>query len=563
MKSSLLRITSLCVTLLLVAGSCSPDKKEILAEGSGVRVFAEDFKERYQAFLSSGGKRDNIVARKEILNNMMNEQLIYKDMSKLGLDRDDVALREFEEIRNQALLDGYARSISTDTMTISENELREEFRMRNSKVSVRYLYAKSESEAAELKRKIEGGSTFQALAREVFEDPGLANNGGYLGYFSSGEMEPAFEEAAFSQPIGSVSDPIRLKVGYAILKVEDRVANPLTSESDYAGIKADLERSIGYKKAVKLMTVATEEVGKTLQPVFNEPSVASVLSHWNYMTDSTMAAGESIASVPEDISGRELVRFTAGTWTVREFLNRADATMKRQRKRVKDTEDLKDFVLGLATREVLLSRAADADLIDDEDVKSQIEKNRQAFLLKRWRSVVQDTVGQSGWSESELRAHFEQNRTQYQFPPEVNVAEILVRTKPEAERLLQSARSGADFTGLARKNSIRLWAAKRGGELGFGTKAVYGILGEKFFGSKTGTILGPEFVDPYFGIFKILEHREGRMKSFDEAKPDIIKELSFERKQEVFKRSIVNLGTINPVKMNVDALANVVLEQPR
>ncbi len=549
--------------VLLLANGCSKDTKEVLAEGSGVKILAQDFKVRYQAFLESGGKRDNIVARKEILTNMVNEQLIYKNMTQLGLDSDGEAKREFEEIRHQALLDAYARDISTDSMAISEAELMEEFRTRNSKVSARYLYAKSQSEAVELKRKLEAGATFESLARGVFEDPGLANNGGYLGYFSGGEMEPALEEVAFSQPIGSVSDPVKLKVGYAIIRVEDRVRNPMTSESDYAQMKPELERSIGYKKAIRYMRKATEEISSTLQPKFNEQSVSAIISHWNYVTDSVMSSGESPMSVPDDISGSELVRFTAGTWTVGEFLRRADATMKRQRKRVKDAEDLKDFVLGLATREVLLKRAEDANLMDNEMVQSQIKKNSQAYLLKRWRSVVQDTVGQHGWNDAELRMRFEQNRQRYQFPPEVNVAEILVRTKPEADRLLRAAKKGADFATLASKNSIRLWAAKRGGELGFGTKAVYGILGEKFFAASVGAVLGPEFVDPYYGVFKILERREGRPKTYDEAKPDIINEISFERKQEVFKNAIVTLGTLSPENMNLDAVANVVLEKSR
>ncbi len=547
--------------LLFFAG-CSGEREPVLAEGSGVTVTAGEFATRYEAFLSSGGKRDNIVARKQILGNMVNEKRIFMDLARLGKDNDPRVVHELVQIRDQAMLDAYSRRISTDTMTIADSELYREFTRRNSKVNARYVYAHSREEALVLKRRLENGETFESIAKEVFSDPGLANNGGSLGYFSGGEMEPMLEDTAFSLPIGALSEPVKIQAGYAIIRVDDRVANPLPSESDFIKVRADLERSVSDKKAFYLLKNAAENIEKELSPVFQEETLRLALEQWQYVAGNLSVQSET-HEMQSDFSGRELVRFRTGSWTASDFMQKAKASSERQRTRVRSIQDLKDFILGLAMREVLIARAQNAGLSDDSLMNAQINLNSQAYKLKYWRSLVQDTVGQHGWPDAELKTRFNINPMQYQFPTEVNVAEILVRTKPEAERLLRSAKTGTDFAGLARVNSIRLWAARRGGELGFGTKASFGIMGEKFFAAKKGTLLGPEFVDPYWAVFKILDRREGRQKSFDEAKPSLIDELSFLAKQDVFSKAVQSLQSLFPVELHLDALAKVSVDQPR
>ena len=47
-----------------------------------------------------------------------------------------------------------------------------------------------------------------------------------LGYFSSGQMVPAFEQAAFSLKKGEVSDPVKSQFGWHLIKLEDRRQKP-------------------------------------------------------------------------------------------------------------------------------------------------------------------------------------------------------------------------------------------------------------------------------------------------------------------------------------------------
>lgn len=66
------------------------------------------------------------------------------------------------------------------------------------------------------------GEDFATLAQQHSEDTATAGQGGDLGYFPRGQMVPAFEEAAFSLPVGETSDLVRTPFGWHILRVEDK-----------------------------------------------------------------------------------------------------------------------------------------------------------------------------------------------------------------------------------------------------------------------------------------------------------------------------------------------------
>jgi len=67
------------------------------------------------------------------------------------------------------------------------------------------------------------GTNFAELAKKKSEGPSAAD-GGDLGFFRRGVMVAEFEKAAFTLPVGGISDPIRTKFGWHVLKVEEHKA---------------------------------------------------------------------------------------------------------------------------------------------------------------------------------------------------------------------------------------------------------------------------------------------------------------------------------------------------
>lgn len=74
---------------------------------------------------------------------------------------------------------------------------------------------------AGLRKQILEGADFAEVAKENSDCPS-ASTGGDLGTFGRGQMVPEFEDAAFTQPVGSVGDIVETQFGYHLIKVSER-----------------------------------------------------------------------------------------------------------------------------------------------------------------------------------------------------------------------------------------------------------------------------------------------------------------------------------------------------
>lgn len=75
--------------------------------------------------------------------------------------------------------------------------------------------------AAAALEKVRAGEDFAALATEISEGP-TAAKGGDLGEFGTGQMDPAFEKAAFALEPGEISDIVKSQFGLHIIKLEEK-----------------------------------------------------------------------------------------------------------------------------------------------------------------------------------------------------------------------------------------------------------------------------------------------------------------------------------------------------
>lgn len=136
-------------------------------------------------------------------------------------------------------LEGYRKTLATPYLVDNEtnDELvrqayeRSKIELRASHILIRVDETaapadtlKAYNKILALKKRIEAGEDFNAVAKGAggSEDPSVANNGGDLGFFTAFQMVYPFEEAAYTTKVGSVSNIVRTKFGYHILKVVDQ-----------------------------------------------------------------------------------------------------------------------------------------------------------------------------------------------------------------------------------------------------------------------------------------------------------------------------------------------------
>lgn len=123
--------------------------------------------------------------------------------------------------------------------------------------------AASEQKALEKARQLKTRSQkedFGKLASEHSDDPGSKSKRGQLGAFSRGNMVKEFEDAAFSLPLGQVSDPVKTQYGYHLIKVSARTPAKNPSFEDVK--KEVATRVVARDQAEAQLKVLDEAVAK-------------------------------------------------------------------------------------------------------------------------------------------------------------------------------------------------------------------------------------------------------------------------------------------------------------
>jgi peptidyl-prolyl cis-trans isomerase D len=107
------------------------------------------------------------------------------------------------------------------------DELTKDIPQTEEQVWARHILVETETEAKAAYNLLKGGADFAQLAKTSSKDTGSGANGGDLGWFGKGAMVLPFEEAAFSQEIGEIGEPVKSDFGYHIIQVLDRRELPL------------------------------------------------------------------------------------------------------------------------------------------------------------------------------------------------------------------------------------------------------------------------------------------------------------------------------------------------
>lgn len=94
------------------------------------------------------------------------------------------------------------------------------------------------AKAKDLRAKIVAGGDFATIAKAESDDPGSAAKGGELGKFRHGQMVGPFDKAAFTLPVGQVSEPVKTDFGYHLIKITTRTSKTFDEA------KPDIEKQL-------------------------------------------------------------------------------------------------------------------------------------------------------------------------------------------------------------------------------------------------------------------------------------------------------------------------------
>ena len=246
-----------------------------VAEVNGVAISRQDFDIEMKMVRGnierSGQKIDESMMthlQGQVLDHMINAELIYQESRKAGImiseDAVDAAVENFKknfpsEAAYHQMLKDLGISSETLRMQFQKGLFSEEFiekriaaavvisdeakrsffdanpsafkapeEVRASHILVAFdqdggetAESKAKTEIETIQKELQAGKDFSELAAKFSKCPSSAK-GGDLGYFRRGQMDKAFEDAAFGLKPGEISSIVKTRFGFHLIRLEGR-----------------------------------------------------------------------------------------------------------------------------------------------------------------------------------------------------------------------------------------------------------------------------------------------------------------------------------------------------
>ncbi|MDR7857243.1 peptidylprolyl isomerase [Tissierella sp.] len=207
---------------------------------------------------------------KRVVDELINQEVIYLDALEKGLDNDDNFIKELERVK-EGLIKQYALNSLLSNITATEDEIenfynqnKEKFQKPESAIAS-HILIDTEEKANEIIKEINEGLAFEEAATKYSSCPSK-EQGGNLGEFTRGQMVPEFEETTFSMEVDTISNPVKTQFGYHIIKL---IAKNEESLSTFDEVKDQLTQQVTGMKQQEAYLNKTNELKQKYEVVNN------------------------------------------------------------------------------------------------------------------------------------------------------------------------------------------------------------------------------------------------------------------------------------------------------
>lgn len=223
MKKQLLLALGLVLGLNVVAQK--QKKEEVVLEIDGKKVTKSEFLQIY--LKNNNDPKYDKASLDEYMELFKKFKLKVAEAEALGYDTIPKLKKE---------LDGYRKQLAQPYLVDSTQNMalvKQAYDRMKTEVRASHILVKVDENASPadtlvaynrimaLKKRIEAGEDFAVVAKGKggSDDPSAQRNNGDLGYFTAFQMVYQFEEAAYNTAVGKISNPVRTRFGYHIIKV--------------------------------------------------------------------------------------------------------------------------------------------------------------------------------------------------------------------------------------------------------------------------------------------------------------------------------------------------------
>ncbi|MCI3180554.1 peptidylprolyl isomerase [Caulobacter sp. CCUG 60055] len=238
-------LAALCGLALAACNQRKPEPKPPEAGDVAVAtvgdqtVWASDVKREAvaQGMISEGEPLDaSSDLFRRVLDEVVDQRLLAAEAVRQKIDANPAAQRRLAAARERILGDMLVESVVDKA--VNENAIRglyqeqQKLSKQSEEFHARQILLANEADAQNVRKLLQSGASFDALAMERSIDSATRFNGGDLGYFTADVMPEGYAAALKTAKPGEIVGPVKVEGGFAVLKIEDRrLEAPITLEA--------------------------------------------------------------------------------------------------------------------------------------------------------------------------------------------------------------------------------------------------------------------------------------------------------------------------------------------
>jgi peptidyl-prolyl cis-trans isomerase C len=333
--------------------------------------------------------------RDSTLNQLTEVKVFSNEARKAELDKDPKIKEALERAENEILARHFMKKYIDEKSQPTDEEIRKYYSEHRDQfvipdgVFIQHIVVKNEDDAEAILENLKKGVSFEEIAKKK----SIARSGkeeGRLGWLYKGRMDPELEKVAFTLEKGKLSDVIKTKEGYEIIKVLNKSDK---REITFDKAKANFRYQLFYKKKNELTDKYYEEAR-----VNKNPTEKGVLFKIGDETFKEEIIAPVLAEAPE-----------------------------KEKEKVRQR-----WIDNLIETTVFSKEAVKAGLEKDVEVVNEIKRRRDEILANSF--IRKFIAGKIEVSDKEIADYYQSHREEFSKPSPVDVKMRLQAQKMQDEK---------------------------------------------------------------------------------------------------------------------------------
>lgn len=397
------------------------------------------------------------LGRVKFLESLVNQNVLGHVARRAGRTltfEDRLKLREIQNRTWSNML--YQRAV-LDSVVVTDRDIARAYDQCKYELRLQEIVISDGDLAGRVYREVKGGTLAFADAARRYSESRERASGGELGWVHRLRYAPAvLAPRIFDMKVGTLSEPMRSRDGYHIVRVaERRAVKPGAFEVLRKALRNQLTMIGAEGRAARLQRQMAAEIGLVVDTANVRWAAGKFVAANELKRDENVFTLELSTTIPDfgpADSGRVLARWNEGQVSLRGFMNRYSAYSPLARPNINDYALFREQVISMALEPYMAVLAVRRGIDQDPVSVAEVERKEEQILVEH---LYEDSVASRIWIRPEQRReYYEKNRNLYVTFPEVRFASMFRSSRAGVDSVSETLRTGGFLPDLIRADSL-------------------------------------------------------------------------------------------------------------